>query len=142
MTVGGEMFCPLNLEKTLSDRNSLVITLPPTIAAPKMMFISEVRTKNVARIITIVVKNDEKNFCLSMSYAPLFLGVRYFFIRILSKNRFKEHKGKLLSLVVIDQAGPGVSVISSKFQKWHEMCRRKYENGTKCATFESKWVGG
>ena len=74
MIVGGEMFCPLNLEKTLSDRNSLVITLPPTIAAPKMMFISEVRTKNVARTITIVVKNDEKNFCLSMSYAPLFLG--------------------------------------------------------------------
>ena len=117
------MFCPLNLEKTLSDRNSLVITLPPTIAAPKMMFISEVRTKNVARIITIVVKNDEKNFCLSMSYAPLILGVRYFFIRILSKNRFKEHKGKLLSLSVIAQAGPGVSVISSKVRKWHEMCQ-------------------
>ena len=61
--------------------------------------------------------------------------VRYFFIRILSKNRFKEHKGKLLSLSVIAQAEPGVSVISSKPQKWHEMCRQKHESGTKCATF-------
>lgn len=48
---------------------------------------------------------------------------------------FKEHKGKLLSLSVIAQAEPGVSVISSKVQKWHEMCRRKHESGTKCATF-------
>lgn len=48
---------------------------------------------------------------------------------------FKEHKGKLLSLSVIAQAEPGVSVISSKPQKWHEMCRQKHESGTKCATF-------
>lgn len=48
---------------------------------------------------------------------------------------FKEHKGKLLSLSVIAQAGPGVSMISSKVQKRHEMCRQKQESGTKCATF-------
>ena len=36
---------------------------------------------------------------------------------------FKEHKGKLLSLSVIAQAEPGFSVISSKLQKWHEMCQ-------------------
>ena len=44
-------------------------------------------------------------------------------VRKICKNEAKEHKGKLLSLVVIDQAEPGVSVISSKLQKWHEMCQ-------------------
>ena len=39
------------------------------------------------------------------------------------KKEEKEHKGKLLSLSVIAQAGPGVSVISPKVQKWHEMCQ-------------------
>jgi len=64
-----------------------------------------------------------------------FLQIRSIVWRVRSKNEEKEHKGKLLSLSVIAQAEPGVSVISSKPQKWHEMCRQKHESGTKCATF-------
>ena len=41
----------------------------------------------------------------------------------LNSEEQKEHKGKLLSLSVIAQAEPGVSVISSKVQKRHEMCQ-------------------
>jgi hypothetical protein len=68
--VAGDTFCPLEFTNIFLDSDSLAITPIPTSAAPKMICRSEVRTKNVVKTITAVVKSIEKNFCLSKTDSP------------------------------------------------------------------------